>query len=1121
MKFLITIISAMLLYSFSGYSQSISLSLLSRWDSGLGDDGEVANSETVVYDSSSRRVFSTNGDDKSFNIVDVSDIYNPTQLYRVSIAPYSGINCVAVHDGIVAVAVEGVNGFYDNGAVLFYDTAGTYINKVVVGVMPDMLTYSPNGNKLLVANEGEIGDSEWFLGDPEGSVSIINMTPGAANLTQNNVTTLNFQKFNWIYQTFPVGNDVDSFSSQWSYTAIPASYNSSSSFWGITDDGDGMVKKVRRGRGNSNGMEETDFWYVNNTAANNTDMHSITLASSSLGNRPKPANFSFIYFAKNITSQDSVGYILEFNNGTGWDMSNAVWLDTSTRWKKIDVAIPDTAQWIRVRMLAKLSSSNASAGFDDIKVRFCHDNFRIVIPGATIAQDAEPEYITITDDNKYAYVSLQENNSIAVIDIDNKKVVRLMPAGYTDHSLPGYEIDPSDDHNNVEIQNWPVKGIKMPDGIDNIVINGKRYILTANEGDEKLNEDRRWRDHKRFVVRPSYLYDITQDKDKLGRLRSAFYEGDYDYDGFYDELYCLGGRSFSIYDTAMNLIYDSGSEFEKRTFAYYNDTNSNHFVPDAFNSDNEDGAEADLKSRSDNKGPEPEAVKAYAIGDSVYAFIALERVGGIMVYNITDPANARFVTYNNSRDYVNETGDVGPEYITIIPASQNASGKDVVVVAHERSATLAFWGIDLNRPTVGFDTSMYTVNESVGKVTLQINKTGIYDSTVTVYIEDVDGNALDSIDYYLDENSAMTFVNGGSNTFNFDLPIINNNTYDGDRYVVLKLARANFAFYDNRITTVKIIDDEAKPIITLNSSATSENAGAINASFTKNIPSSHDLKFNVKATGGTAVVGEDYDTSSVDITFPANDITAKALPINLVNNQVYEKQESIFIEYTLISDSASFATNTDTLLINDDENKPTIDFSQGDVNVLENVGDVLIPLILSDTSSLNAEVTVVADNSSTAVVNQEYQLSNGTISYMPYTGGVKDLVVKIIDNNVINANKTVVLAITNPGADNNAGTKKVTINIIDDETTTSVNGLTLDKQIKLYPNPASTYVDIESTSPVTEVIIADVTGKMLKMDIEQLSANTSRIDVSKMPKGVYLIKVVYGDSALISKLILQ
>lgn len=1121
MKFLITIISAILLFSFSGYSQSISLSLLSRWDSGLGDDGEVANSETVVYDSASRRVFSTNGDDKSFNIVDVSDIYNPTQIRRVSIAPYSGINCVAVHDGIVAVAVEGVNGFYDNGAVVFYDTAGTYINKVVVGVMPDMLTYTPDGKHLLVANEGEIGDDEWFLGDPEGSVSIINMMPGVGNITQSDVTTLGFEKFNWIYQTFPVGNDVDSFSSQWSYSVAPAAYNSTSSFWGVTNNGDGMEKKIRRGRGNSNAMVSTDFWYVKNTVNASSDFHTITMATDSINERPRSAHFSFIYFAKNISAQDSLGYILEYNNGSSWNMSNAVWLSSSSSWSKVDVAIPDTVKWVRVRMLAKLSSSAASAGFDDIKIRFCHDNFRIVIPGATIAQDAEPEYITVTDDNKYAYVSLQENNSIAVIDINSKEILRIMPVGYTDHSQPGFEIDASDDNNTVDLQNWPVKGVKMPDGIDNIMINGKRYILTANEGDEKENEDRRWKDHKRYIVKPSYLYDITQDKKMLGRLRSAFYEGDYDYDGFYDELFCLGGRSFSIYDTAMNLIYDSGSEFEKRTFAYYNDTNSNHFVPDAFNSDNEDGAEADFKSRSDNKGPEPEAVKAHVIGDSVYAFIALERVGGVMVYNITDPANTHFVTYNNSRDYVNETGDVGPEYMTIIPGAQNTSGKDVVVVAHERSATLAFFGVELNRPTVGFDTSLYTVNENAGKIALQINKTGSYDSTVTVYIEDIDGNALDSVDYYLDENSAIQFTKGGSNTYNFELPIINNNTYDGDRYVVLKLARAKFAFYDNSTTTVKIIDDESKPAIALNKGVTNENSGGFVASFSKNIASSHDLTFNVKAIGGSATLGSDYDTDSVAVTFPAYDVTAKQLPINVVDNNVYEKQEDVILTYALVKDSATFANSIDTLVINDDEQKPTIDFHQGDVNVLENVGDVLIPLILSDTSSLNAEVTVVAGSASTAVVNKEYQLTNGKVSFMPYTGGIKDLLIKIIDNNVINANKALVLEITAPGVDNNAGTKTVTINIIDDETTTSLNGVELDEQIKISPNPASTYVNIDSKDSVLEVVLVDITGKMMHLDIENVSANVNRVDVSALPHGIYIIKVAYGKDVLVSKLIIQ
>lgn len=101
--------------------------------------------------------------------------------------------------------------------------------------------------------------------------------------------------------------------------------------------------------------------------------------------------------------------------------------------------------------------------------------------------NAEPEYSVVDGDDEYAYVTLQENNAIAVLDIEKKKIIRLYAMGTIDYSES--PLDVSDKDGEINIATWPnLYGLRMPDGIDYVSIDGTEYILTANEGVKALNE---------------------------------------------------------------------------------------------------------------------------------------------------------------------------------------------------------------------------------------------------------------------------------------------------------------------------------------------------------------------------------------------------------------------------------------------------------------------------------------------------------------------------------------------------------------------------------------------------------------------------------------------------------
>ncbi len=315
---------------------------------------------------------------------------------------------------------------------------------------------------------------------------------------------------------------------------------------------------------------------------------------------------------------------------------------------------------------------------------------RIFGPGATVAQDVEPEYIALSADGRTAYVALQENNALATVDLAKATVTDIRPLGLKDHSVEGNGLDASDKDGEINIQPWPVRGMYMPDGIDAYTAaDGREYVVTANEGDAReydcFEEEERVKDLELSPIAFPNAAALQQN-DMLGRL-TVTTTSPQDDQGRYTELHSYGGRSFSIRDASGALVFDSADAFEQITAAQ---------IPEFFNSTNDENDSFD--SRSDNKGPEPEGVEIGRIGDRTYAFVGLERVGGIMIYDITDPANASFVDYVNTRDFDGDAetgtaGDLGPEGLVFIPAEDSPTGQPLLAVANEVSGTTSLYTI--------------------------------------------------------------------------------------------------------------------------------------------------------------------------------------------------------------------------------------------------------------------------------------------------------------------------------------------------------------------------------------------------------------------------------------------
>lgn len=405
--------------------------------------------------------------------------------------------------------------------------------------------------------------------------------------------------------------------------------------------------------------------------------------------------------------------------------------------------------------------------FDAQEASLKANGVRIFGPNASVSQDLEPEYIAVAEDDTEAYVALQENNAYATIDLVNQTITEIKSFGLKDHSLPENSLDTSDETDFIFDATWPIKGMYMPDGITSYNVNGTDYIVTANEGDAReydtFEEERDITDSD-YNLDPSVFTNIEllELESNLGGINVTNANGDIDDDGLFEEIHVFGGRSFSIYEASSgNQIYDSGNDFAKITAAdpeygaIFNASNSNN----------------NFKNRSDNKGVEPENVIVEKINGVEYAFIILERIGGVMVYDVSNPNAPVFLEYENNRGFVegaDESGDLGPEGIVYIKPEDNATDKGLLILSNEVSATLSLYQINedtlsissfagdeedsfkiypnpavdiLNIDQLG-DYSIYNLNGQLIKTVDSSNKVNVSDMSRGIYlIIDAHGNA--------------------------------------------------------------------------------------------------------------------------------------------------------------------------------------------------------------------------------------------------------------------------------------------------------------------------------------------------------------------------------------------
>lgn len=726
MKKLYTLFSAALLGLTAMGQNMVDLSLLSTYESGTFDEGAM---EILAHDPVNQRIFCINADVDGIDVFDISTPTNITKTSTIDVSQWGkGANSVAYYGGYIAAAVE-ADETGDRGSAVFFDVNGNFVADVEVGYLPDMIIFTPDGNKVLVANEGEPND-EYTL-DPAGSVSVIDISGGVMNVAQSDVTEINFTQWDGQEATlrsqgvriFGEGPAVaqDLFFSEYGEGSSQNKYYEI--FNGTGADVD-LANYVVRDNYNGNPWSGV-FGFPSGTILSDGDVYVIAhedvdpvvaAVADSLVQNPFAGGTSYTatfngddvrgLFKIDATTGDTnaidvIGFYdfvadTSFDPGSGFDVAGVAGGTANHTIVRKSTVMSGNTDWNSVAGTDSLSSEYTVYPSNTWTYVGTHSMASGTI-ASSASQDLEPEYIAVAPNSQTAWVVCQENNAFIKIDLTNNSITSIAALGFKNWMDPNNTMDASNESSAVEFKNWPIYGMYQPDAMKAFEHNGSTYIVTANEGDSRdydgFSEEDRVKD---LTLDPTAFPNAAdlQDEDSLGRMNITTTLGDIDGDGDYDELYCYGARSFSVWDENGQLIWDSGSEFGLQTFSAY---------PNNFNSTNDDNDS--FKNRSDDKGSEPEAIEVAEIGGYRFAFIGLERMGGVMVYNISNPMSPSFVSYFNNRDFSVDAdqsgaGDLGPEDVVFIPASESPTSAPILAVASEVSGTLSLYNIST---TIGLD----------------------------------------------------------------------------------------------------------------------------------------------------------------------------------------------------------------------------------------------------------------------------------------------------------------------------------------------------------------------------------------------------------------------------------
>lgn len=757
-------------------------------------------------------------------------------------------------------------------------------------------------------------------------------------------------------------------------------------------------------------------------------------------------------------------------------------------------------------------------------------------PSPTSSKDFEPEYVSVAKDDSKAWVTLQENNAIVEVNLITNTITAIRALGTKNHSLLNNGFDVSNMTKKINIANFPVKGFYLPDAIASYTVGGINYLITANEGDARaysgFTEESRV---KSVILDPAKFPNASELKNDyvLGRLTITDKFGDNENDGDIDTIYCLGSRSFSIWNAVTGQqVYDSGDDLEQITA-------SNSFSV-MFNASN--GGSPNPKDRSDDKGPEPEGVTIGEIGGNIYAFIAIERIGGVMVYDITNPNAPIYVTYVNNRSFATNGPDRGTEGIIFIPQSESPNGQHLVVAANETSSTLSIWGIPgcttpiastlsvlggtigcagtttLSVPVGAGLNYQWSVNSSTitgatsntlavtGSGDFMVSITGGTNCSTTSLTQSITVNPSPTVSIVsataICEGQTATLTVSGASTYTWNTSSISTSISVSPtvstNYSVIGtgtnscVGTTSMNLVVNSNPTISI--SPASPTICAAQTITLTTGGASTYSWSTGATTT-SVVITPTASTVYSVMGTDVNncsgTNSVTISVNPNPTVTAVTS----NSAICAGQSTTLTVSGANTYSWSVSSSTATSVVVSPGANSTYTVTGSDLNNCKNIS--VVGVTVNPIPSLN-----ITSSNSLMCVGQTASLTvTGANTYSWNTSATTSVI-------AISPTLTTTYSVTGTDVNNCSNLMMITQNV---SACTSINEVGLAKAISIYPNPAYGFVTIavKDHSGKIKLEITNTLGQIVYTDHELQNGNNT-INISEFSKGLYFINT-YSD----------
>ncbi len=421
--------------------------------------GEGA-AEISAFDPKTNKLFviTNAGNLTQIEVLDITNPAVPINIGSINVSVFGGgVNSVDVSDGKLAAAIEGFSKT-DNGKIVVFKTSDySVLGQAIVGALPDMVTFTPDGKYILSANEGE--PSSDYSTDPLGTVSIISVKDNYA------VSTLDFaglagQESALKAKGFRIFGKDASFAEDIEPEYVTVSANSQTA-WVTLQENNGIAK-------------------IDIVSKKITQIFPLGFKDYSIaGNFIDPSDFNKAYTpaqwnVKGVYMPDGIAVIEEFgipflftaNEGDAREYPNAGFVENK-RVKQITldptafpnaITLKEDANLGRLNITTTLGDTDGDKDYDQLysfgarsfsvwnglsgQLLFDSKNeldekasaFGVYDDGRSDDKSVEPEAVVIgaSGKQKFAFVGLERADAVALYDLSsclNPKFVKMLKVG--------------------------------------------------------------------------------------------------------------------------------------------------------------------------------------------------------------------------------------------------------------------------------------------------------------------------------------------------------------------------------------------------------------------------------------------------------------------------------------------------------------------------------------------------------------------------------------------------------------------------------------------------------------------------------------------------------------------